>query len=269
MTNLIDGIDVSNLNDIPSTTRLPEYKDVRFGIVQAIPRGPTTTQQWLDRLAADRKKRGIYTWLWHDPTWRLDPDVATDQWLRLHTINPYTQLDGRPWLDLEDNQSSGWNRVTVQKRINEARAALRVLDQFADSHRLPHAGVYSSPYFQSLLYNGWDWDGREYWQANYNGRPGSVLGGMTVGHQWTSQPIDLDVFLETEFIKHMEDPTMLNVGQGLRDQMAANGDHPITDEFTEYANNDGTVVQCAFGLKGKYRSTNATGSWENAGPFDA
>lgn len=269
MTNLLFGIDVSNLNDIPGTTRLSEYRDAQFGIVQAIPRGPTTTAQWLERLAADHKRRGIYTWLWHDPTWRLDPDVRTDQLLRLKTVPYDAVLDGRPWLDLEDNVSTGWRKPSPQQRIFEARQALATLDDWAAMNMLPPAGVYSSPYYQSLLYNGWDWDGREYWQANYNGNPGSVIGGNTVGHQYTSKPIDLDLFLESEFIRHMEDPTMLNVGQGLRDQMAANDDHPISDEFTFFVNNDGTVIQAAYGLKGKYVAGNAVGHYETAGPWNA
>lgn len=59
----------------------------------------------------------------------------------------------------------------------------------------------------------------------------------------------------------------LTVGQGLRDQMTSQGDHPITDETTRVQNADGTVVQQALGLKGLYVASNASGNWESAGPL--
>lgn len=59
----------------------------------------------------------------------------------------------------------------------------------------------------------------------------------------------------------------LTVGQGLRDQMTSQGDHPITDETTRVQNADGTVVQQALGLKGLYVASNASGHWESAGPL--
>lgn len=58
----------------------------------------------------------------------------------------------------------------------------------------------------------------------------------------------------------------LNVGQGIKDAMAAAGDHPIADSvFT--SNGDGTQVERGFGLKGVYVASNATGNWESAGPL--
>lgn len=59
----------------------------------------------------------------------------------------------------------------------------------------------------------------------------------------------------------------LQVGAGLLAQMTAAGDHPITDESTLVANADGTVVQTALGLKGRYVASNASGGWESSGPL--
>lgn len=59
---------------------------------------------------------------------------------------------------------------------------------------------------------------------------------------------------------------MLNVGQGVRDQMASQSDHPIADS-TFVTNSDGTVVERGLGLKGAYVASNASGHWEAAGPL--
>lgn len=58
----------------------------------------------------------------------------------------------------------------------------------------------------------------------------------------------------------------LSVGQGIKDQMAANGDQPLEDSSFK-ANGDGTVVEKCLGVKGLYVSSNATGEWINAGPL--
>ena len=267
--NELWGVDTSNLNGDPSTyIHQQPYASSDFVIVQAIPRGPTTTAQQLYVGQESGLLLGIYTWLWDTPSWRLSPDVITDQSMRLKEVPQDVTLNARPWLDLEDNQSSGWQQVTVQQRIDNARRALWTLDQFAGDRKLPPAGVYTSRWYQSLLYGGWDFDGRPLWLANYNRNPGSLLGGQVVGHQWTSTPMDSDVFLESEFIQK-GDPMSLNVGQGLRDAMSANDDHPISDEFTYFVNSDGTVIEAAYGLKGRYVSSNASGQWENAGPWNA
>jgi len=60
----------------------------------------------------------------------------------------------------------------------------------------------------------------------------------------------------------------LSVGQGIRDQMAANGDHPLEDSQFK-ANADGTVVEKCLGTKGVYVASNASGQWESAGPLPA
>lgn len=55
-------------------------------------------------------------------------------------------------------------------------------------------------------------------------------------------------------------------GPGIQAQMKANDDHPIEDStFTQ--NRDGSTVERALGTKGLYVSSNASGDWENVGPF--
>jgi hypothetical protein len=53
----------------------------------------------------------------------------------------------------------------------------------------------------------------------------------------------------------------LQVGQGIKDAMAAQQDHPIEDS-TFTTNRDGSVVERALGTKGVYVASNATGQWE-------
>jgi hypothetical protein len=59
---------------------------------------------------------------------------------------------------------------------------------------------------------------------------------------------------------------VLSVGQGIRDQMDANSDHPLEDSQFK-ANGDGTVVEKCLGTKGLYVATNASGQWESVGPL--
>lgn len=58
----------------------------------------------------------------------------------------------------------------------------------------------------------------------------------------------------------------VSVGQGIKDRMAANGDHPLEDSAFK-ANGDGTVVEKCMGTKGLYVASNANGDWETVGPF--
>ena len=58
----------------------------------------------------------------------------------------------------------------------------------------------------------------------------------------------------------------LNVGQGIRDRMASQGDKPITDSVWT-VNGDGTQVESCLGFKGVYVAANVSGTWESAGPL--
>lgn len=209
MTTL-QGFDASNLNG-----RLEQYRSQwwyqqsTFGIIQAIPRpapnGLCAAQ--LATLREDGKSKGIYSWIWHDPTWRLSPDVATDQWRRLATVPDDEEIHMRPWLDVEDNQSTGWQGVTVQTRIDDVNRALEVLDTWAYGRGLPEAGIYWSNYFISLLFGGQDyWPERKQWKAHYGITPGILVMGNVVAHQYTSTPMDLDVMLESEIVQPGGDP---------------------------------------------------------------
>jgi hypothetical protein len=202
---MLSGIDISNHQGDPSTYRHQQwYRDAQFVIAQAIPRPAPNGYTGAQLRAAldDGKHRGIYTWMWDDPTWRMgDQSVEDDLRIRLATVPEDVELNIRPHEDLEDNQSAGWRNVTVGQRIGNARRALDVLDTWAVRRGLPEAGIYWSDYFIGLLYDGWDGDGRKQWKAHYSARAGSLIGGNVVMHQYTSTPIDMNVMLESEIVQ--------------------------------------------------------------------
>ena len=59
---------------------------------------------------------------------------------------------------------------------------------------------------------------------------------------------------------------MITVGAGMQSKMAENNDHPIYGHETGQ-NEDGTQFERCWGTKGLYISSNASGDWENLGPF--
>lgn len=209
MTSLLHGADVSNHQGPPAYYRgLSWYQEAQFVIAQAIPRPLPDgyTGEQLRAAKADGKYAGAYTWLWHDRTWRMgDQSVEDDQRRRLATIPDDVQLDMRLWLDIEDNQSTGWNSVTITQRVDDVNRALAVLDEWSAARGLPEAGIYWSTYFVNLLFGGKDYFGRKQWKAHYmnaDGQPppGSLIGGACVAHQYTSTPIDKNLMLESEIV---------------------------------------------------------------------
>lgn len=206
------GVDISNLQGLPESYRSQQwYQVAEFVIIQAIPRpkpnGIATVQ--LRAAKADGKYTGIYSWLWHDPAWRLSPKVAEDQRLRLATVLDDVPIDMRPWLDEEDNQSAGWANVSIQTRKDEVLTALDVLSEWGARRGLPRAGIYWSRYFIDLLFGGddsWLPAGTVQWLAHYSAPPGSLIGGNVVAHQYTSTPIDKDEMLESEIVAAEPDP---------------------------------------------------------------
>src|SRR5215471_7553730 len=59
---------------------------------------------------------------------------------------------------------------------------------------------------------------------------------------------------------------MLTVGPGMQARMAVNQDHPIYGH-DQGQNEDGSSYEKCWGARGLYISSNATGQWENVGPF--
>jgi hypothetical protein len=192
-------IDVSNLNGMGYRS-LAEYQRADGLYVQAIPRprpnGIVAQQLYAGR--DDGKALGIYSWLWHDPTWRMDPDLRADQRLRLETVPNDVQLVMRPMIDVEDNVSTGWQSVSVQQRKDDLMVCLDVLHAFAVARNLPDPGIYWSAYYINLLFDGWVPDGVFQWKAHYGIQPGSLIGGFVVGHQFSSTPIDQSIFVDSE-----------------------------------------------------------------------
>lgn len=58
----------------------------------------------------------------------------------------------------------------------------------------------------------------------------------------------------------------LNIGQGIKDAIAAASDTAARDSDFG-ANSDGTLWERGHGFKGDYLSSNATGAWQSAGPL--
>ena len=198
------GLDISNFNGMPAQYRdTAEYQQAEFIIAQAIPRPAPTgyTGPQLRAAHEDGKYCGIYTWLWHDPSWRMgDQSVEDDQRIRLATVPDDVDLDMRPWLDVEDNQSTGW-QVPIAQRVDDVNRAFDVLDAWAINHGLPLTGIYWSRYFIDLLFGGVNyWPDRKQWLAHYGIVPGSLIGGNVVAHQYTSTPVDQNVMLESEIV---------------------------------------------------------------------
>lgn len=213
---MISGIDLSNQNAAdPQTYRQqPWYQAARFLVVQAIPRprGDPTTPKILRMGQADGKALGIYCWLWSDPTWRLDPSVTADMLLRLDTVPDDIPLQMRPWLDFEDNVSDGWRQVSVQQRKDDTQEALDALHIWGAKRGLGTPGLYISEYYASLLFGeavaqlaSW-LGGVPLWLAHYGRPPGEPIGGLVVGHQYSSNPVDQDVFVETEIVWAVQPP---------------------------------------------------------------
>lgn len=200
MTDTLYGLDISNHQNFPPVYQgMAEYQAAQFIVVQAIPR-PTTTDQFR-ATKADGKHCGAYLWLWFDPTWRLgDQTVEDDMRRRLATIPDDVALDMRLWLDVEDNQSTGWASVTVEQRVDDVNRALAVLDDWSYARGLPEAGIYWSVYFINLLFGGMDYFNRKQWRAHYSMPAGSLIGGNTVAHQYTSTPVDQNVMLASEIV---------------------------------------------------------------------
>lgn len=204
---LIEGVDVSNMNGDPALYRDAQwYKDASFLLVQAIPRprGDPTTPRILRTGQQDGKALGVYCWLWSDPNWRLDANVTRDMQLRLATVPDDIPLQMRPWLDFEDNVSDGWRLVSVQRRKDDVQEALDALHTWGARRNLGTPGLYISEYYTSLLFGETvaelaNWlGGVPLWLAHYGRPAGSLIGGLVVGHQYASQPVDLDMMLDTE-----------------------------------------------------------------------
>lgn len=87
--------------------------------------------------------------------------------------------------------------MTRQQDTLAARAAT---DEWAASRGLPPSGGYSGKWFADGYLGGWWPDGWPKWWAAYGIMPGSIIGGDIVAHQYGSDPIDMDVMLESEIV---------------------------------------------------------------------
>lgn len=245
------ALDVSNLNGM-GYTALPQYAAADILIVQAIPRPAPNglTGRQLRQGAADGKKLGIYPWLWHDPSWRMgDQSVEDDQRLRLATVPQDIELHLRPYIDVEDNQSAGWDRVSVGQRKDDLNRAFDVADAFAHARGLPEAGIYWSAFYINLLFDGWQPEGRKQWRADYgpnpHRHPGQILGGLVVGHQYTSIPIDQSLFLDSEVTA-----TTVHIPQSYVDKFSLANDQDVDGLIANFEGVVTTVREIALAEAG-------------------
>lgn len=203
------GLDISNVNDTGWYRSGALWQRAEFIIVQAIPRprpdGVTSIQ--LDEARVDGKYRGAYTWLWHTPSWRLNADVATDQYLRLATIKD-RDLDMRLWLDLEDEDSV----TTVEQRRRDVTTALWALNNWSHDRGLPRPGIYSRRQWITDFLGGWLPEETPLWLADYSHEAGSIinpdLANPVVIHQYSGTSLDQNVMLASEINLPEEDSNM-------------------------------------------------------------
>ena len=198
----LHGIDISNLQSFPPVYRDQAwYQAAQFVIVQALTpplgypgHGTDISAQQMRAARDDGKHVGVYVWLWHSFSGAaLKADIAH----RLSLVPDDVHLAMRPWLDVEDTTVG-----TVNDRRQDVLDALEVMDAWAAAHGLPAAGMYTGDWFISEYLGGWFPPGRKYWLANYGMAP-SVTEDQPV-HQYTSNPIDSDVMLESEIVSSMD-----------------------------------------------------------------
>jgi GH25 family lysozyme M1 (1,4-beta-N-acetylmuramidase) len=200
------GIDISSFQRDMKYRNTDIYRRAKFVIAQAYAHiNPGGTARQLRQAKTDGKFISAYTFLWHGQSYRTaDKTVQGDMRSRLSAIPDDVPLDGRLWLDLEDNVSPDWRNSGLQTRRDEVLRALETMNEWASAHRLPASGIYTSPYYVDLLYSGWYPPDVPLWLANYGIMAGSPLGqhryGTTiVGHQYTSEVLDQNLFLDSEF----------------------------------------------------------------------
>jgi hypothetical protein len=58
----------------------------------------------------------------------------------------------------------------------------------------------------------------------------------------------------------------ITVGAGMKSRMDSMQDHPVYGH-EQGTNDDGSQYEKCWGTKGLYISSNASGQWENLGPF--
>lgn len=239
------GVDLSNLQGHPDTWPSQPwywvYQEAIFVVVQAIepPAGfpghdfidPETGRRGYTGVAlrqarADGKLIGVYPWLWNGLA-----DTYGNIMARLATVPPSLQpLDFRPWVDVEDTtggpqgivvtaaeyrvhrqlkcetrvEARGVVGSTVEQNVLDAR---RAADDWAASHGLPPSGGYSGDWYVSGYLGGWWPDGWLRWWAVYNNKPGSIIAGDIVMHQFTSTPVDQNEMLDSEVVSSEPTPT--------------------------------------------------------------
>jgi hypothetical protein len=272
---MIYGIDISNLQGPPSSYRNQGwYHYAEFVIVQAI-QPPYPYQGWdhtdavtglrgftgeqLTTAREDGKKVGVYAFLWNTL-----PNRYADILARFNIVPKGFPLDMRPWVDVEDTAAT-----SVQQRRTATLAAREAGDAFAAARGLRPCGGYSGAwYVQDYLDNWWP-DGWLRWWADYSKPAGSLLGGLTVGHQFTSNPVDTSVLIESE-LEIGGGKVAIKVGEGLQARMDSVGDQPLFGHMwrkeTDDDGNEYDIEEC-YGTLGRYVAANSSGEWVTGGPF--
>lgn len=200
------GIDVSNHNTMAYRAS-QEYADANFVIVQAIyppagypghDVGGYTADQILAGID-DGKHVGVYVWLWNS----FSSSAATQQDIqsRLDLI-PDVPLSMRLWLDMEDTtQDHG------PARQQDVLDALEVMDNYAIEHDLPPTGVYSGDWYIRGYMDAWFPPDRVYWKADYSQNEVTAMVNLSTSVpiiQYTSDPLDQNVMLDSEIISEPE-----------------------------------------------------------------
>lgn len=132
------------------------------------------------------KTLGMYYWLYKDVNIRQQIDDVTAFLADMQAAVPLYWPDIEPYLTND-------NLPTIEQ-IKEAGS---IHDEYSQPN-----GIYTGPWVWSLLRNVSDpaINSKPLWTAEYNNKPTlidtTMYGGWTscVGHQYTSDPVDLNVF---------------------------------------------------------------------------
>jgi hypothetical protein len=158
--------------------------------------------------------------------------------------------------------------------------------------RLNPTGIYTGHWYWSpqsgAMHNTTAFAARPLWDSNYDGVYDTTVDFRPYGG-WTSATIkqyqgtstlagvgnvDLDVLSASDAAtltpQEPTQPVSINVGDGMKLQMASKSDAPLFGHmnWTEVDDNGVTFdVEACYGSLGRYVSSNASGQWVNAGPL--
>lgn len=273
MTLAVDALDLSNFTPHFTTGHVEQWKAAGIGlaIVQLVAGV---------RLTGDDCATQIQTC--------LSGGLAVDCYLfpgndglpltaaqRLALVPPEARVKIRQlWVDIEP--------AYTLPSIPAVEKAYAECDVWAPWQR---TGAYSALWVASKMgWLPWPWPGRKQWLVNATGAPNLGGGFSGTGNHVMTQyredvilsgisGMDRSLLSDSEaatVTQWLGGPMAINVGDGMKQQMATAQDGPLCDHvYYQQTDEDGNVydVEKCMGQKGQYVSSNSSGQWVNVGPI--